>query len=67
MVMFMIRQYVRAFVAKKYYQLNKLPFLIENPVIFVRLFSLLQTYWQRLTMVARAGGYYGKSFRGREE
>ena len=25
---------------------------------------LLQTYWTRLTMVARAGGYYGIAFRG---
>ena len=26
--------------------------------------NLLQIYWHRLTMVARAGGYYGKAFRG---
>ena len=26
--------------------------------------KLLQTYWQRLTMVARAGSYYGTTFRG---
>ena len=26
--------------------------------------KLLQTYWQRLTIVARAGGYYGIAFRG---
>ena len=25
---------------------------------------LLTTYWRRLTMVARSGGYYGKDFRG---
>ena len=25
---------------------------------------LLKTYWRRLTMVARAGGYYGKAFKG---
>ena len=25
---------------------------------------LLTTYWRRLTIVARAGGYYGKSFKG---
>ena len=25
---------------------------------------LLQTYWRRLTMVARAGRYYGTAFRG---
>ena len=25
--------------------------------------SLLTTYWRRLTMVARAGGYYGKAFK----
>ena len=25
---------------------------------------LLQTYWRRLTMVARAGGYYGTAFQG---
>ena len=26
--------------------------------------NLLRTYWQRLTMVTRAGGYYGTAFRG---
>ena len=26
--------------------------------------KLLQTYWHRLTMVARVGGYYGTAFRG---
>ena len=26
--------------------------------------KLLQTYWHRLTMVARVGGYYGTTFRG---
>ena len=25
---------------------------------------LLTTYWRRLTMVARAGGYYGEAFKG---
>ena len=25
---------------------------------------LLQTYWRRLTMVARGGGYYGTAFKG---
>ena len=25
---------------------------------------LLQTYWRRLTMVARTGGYYGTEFQG---
>ena len=25
---------------------------------------LLKNYWQRLTMVARSGGYYGKAFKG---
>ena len=24
----------------------------------------LTTYWRRLTMVARSGGYYGKAFKG---
>ena len=28
---------------------------------------LLKTYWRRLTMVARAGGYYGKDFKGERE
>ena len=28
--------------------------------------GLLKTYWRRLTMVARAGRYYGTGFRGRE-
>ena len=26
--------------------------------------GLLKNYWKRLTMVARAGGYYGTAFRG---
>ena len=25
---------------------------------------LLKNYWRRLTMVARAGGYYGEAFKG---
>ena len=25
---------------------------------------LLQTYWRRITMVAREGGYYGTAFQG---
>ena len=25
---------------------------------------ILRTYWRRLTMVARAGGYYGAAFKG---
>ena len=25
---------------------------------------LLQNYWRRLTMASRAGGYYGKAFKG---
>ena len=25
---------------------------------------LMNTYWRRLTMVARAGGYYGEAFKG---
>ena len=25
---------------------------------------LLQNYWRRLTMVVRAGGYYGEAFKG---
>ena len=25
---------------------------------------LLTTYWRRLTMLARAGGYYGEAFKG---
>ena len=28
---------------------------------------LLTTYWRRLTMVARAGGYYGEDLKGRGE
>ena len=28
---------------------------------------LLTTYWRRLTMVARAGGYYGEALKGRGE
>ena len=26
--------------------------------------QILQTYWSRMTMVARAGGYYGAAFKG---
>ena len=26
--------------------------------------KILQTYWRRLTIVARAGGYYGTAFQG---
>ena len=30
----------------------------------LRTIQLLRTYWGRLTMVARAGGYFGVSFKG---
>ena len=29
-----------------------------------RTVRLLQTYWDRLTMVAKAGGYFGRPFKG---
>ena len=29
-----------------------------------RIVRLLQTYWDRLTLVAKAGGYFGCSFKG---
>ena len=38
--------------------------ILEGYGIGPRARNLLKQYWQRLTMVARAGGYYRKYFRG---
>ena len=51
---------------KAYYALDRSRCLeiLEGYGVGPRDCRLLQTYWRRLTMVARAGGYYGASFRG---
>ena len=36
----------------------------ENYAVVPQACRLLWTYWRRLTMVARAGGYYGAAFKG---
>ena len=41
--------------------------ILEGYGIGHRARKLLRNYWHRLTMVARAGGYYRTSFRGRED
>ena len=38
--------------------------ILEEYGLAPRARRLLQTYWRRLTMVARAGGYYGTVFKG---
>ena len=38
--------------------------ILEGYGIGPRARELLRNYWHRLTMVARAGGYYGTDFRG---
>ena len=38
--------------------------ILEGYCMVPRARRLLQTYWRRLTMVVRAGGYYGKAFQG---
>ena len=38
--------------------------ILEGYDVGPRARRLLQTYWRRLTMVARAGGYYGTAFQG---
>ena len=38
--------------------------ILEGYGVGPRLFWLLRTYWSWLTMVARAGGYYGAAFMG---
>ena len=38
--------------------------ILEGYGVGPRARRLLQTYWRRLTMVARAGGYYGTAFQG---
>ena len=38
--------------------------ILEGYGVGPRVWRLLQTYWQRLTMVARAGGYYGAALQG---
>ena len=38
--------------------------ILEGYGVAPRPRRLLTTYWRHLTMVARAGGYYGKAFKG---
>ena len=38
--------------------------IVEGYGVGPRARRLLQTYWRCLTMVARAGGYYGTTFQG---
>ena len=38
--------------------------ILEGYSVGPRACRLLQTYWGQLTMVARAGGYYGPAFQG---
>ena len=38
--------------------------ILEGCGVGTQAWQLLQTYWRRLTMVARAGGYYGTAFQG---
>ena len=38
--------------------------ILERYGVGPRARRILQTYWRRLTMVARAGGYYGTAFKG---
>ena len=38
--------------------------ILEGYGVDPRARRLLQTYWRRLTMVERAGGYYGTAFQG---
>ena len=38
--------------------------ILEGNGVGPRARGLIQTYWRRLTMVARAGGYYGTAFWG---
>ena len=36
--------------------------ILEGYSVGTQAHRILQTYWRRLTMVARAGGYYGTAF-----
>ena len=38
--------------------------ILEGYCVIPKSRRLLTNYWRRLTMVARAGGYYGTSFEG---
>ena len=38
--------------------------ILEGYSVVPRSCRLLRTYWGRLSMVARAGGYYGEAFKG---
>ena len=38
--------------------------ILENYGLGPSARRLLTTYWRHLTMVARAGGYYGEAFKG---
>ena len=39
-------------------------YILEGYGMGPRACRLLRNYWRRLTMVARAGGYYGAAFKG---
>ena len=51
---------------KAYYALDRSRCfeILEGYGVVPRACRLLRTYWGRLTIVARAGGYYGVAFKG---
>ena len=51
---------------KAYYALDRSRSLeiFKRYGVGVRVRRMLREYWDRTTMVARAGGYYGKGFKG---
>ena len=38
--------------------------ILEGCVVGPRICRILWKYWRKLSMVARAGGYYGEAFKG---
>ena len=46
---------------------SRCPEILEGYGVGPKARRQIKTYWHHLTMVARAGGYYGTSFGGREE
>ena len=51
---------------KAYYALDSSRCLdiLEGYCVGPQDYQILQTYWRRLTIVARAGGYYWAAFKG---
>ena len=62
----MVLQEILLDLHKEYYALDRsrCPDILDGYGVGTRALRLLHRYWERLHMVAQAGGYYGVPFRG---